>query len=276
MLHLRFWLTLLIGWVCLIANLNRLASPGEIGLFAQLSAVAIVCLVLITGQPRGSIKLPVYLVALLLAPAGRLVGGEGFVGADFAFAVVETCIIVISLLLADQVLQCITSLRRVAEDAVTIQLGAELIETGRGEPGVQEEMARARRFERPLTVITVSAKGRRKQQELHAVLQKAQRDVIDRYVEGRLHRLLQTKVRDCDIVTRQNGQFLIVMPETDREFAQQVVARVRDAASDEIGLTVNAGIAAFPQEERTLVGLLDRASAEMDEKLLGQVPRTPK
>jgi PleD family two-component response regulator len=174
------------------------------------------------------------------------------------------------------VLNSIGTLKTVAEDAVTIQLGAELFETGRGDQGLQEEMSRARRFERPLTMITVSAKGQRKQQELHQLLVKAQREVIDRYVEGRLYRLLQQKVRDCDIVTRQNGQFLILMPETDRQYAQTILERVQEAAMDEIGLTVHAGIASFPSEERTLVGLLDRASTEMDANLLSSPPRTPK
>ena len=105
---------------------------------------------------------------------------------------------------------------------------------------------------------------------------KAQREVIDRYVEGRLYRLLQQQVRECDIVTRQNGQFVLMMPEADREFAQSMIDRVQEVATDEIGLTVNAGIASFPNEERTLVGLMDRASAEMDSKLLSSAKRTAK
>jgi hypothetical protein len=264
----------LVGWLCIVTNIDRLVSLGEISPFARVAAVVICIGLLLAGVSRG--RLWIYVGATLLSPFVRVLTGEEILGTGFAYMVVETCIFVVTVGLSNKVLNSIGTLKTVAEDAVTIQLGAELFETGRGDQGLQEEMSRARRFERPLTMITVSAKGQRKQQELHQLLVKAQREVIDRYVEGRLYRLLQQKVRDCDIVTRQNGQFLILMPETDRQYAQTILERVQEAAMDEIGLTVNAGIASFPSEERTLVGLLDRASTEMDANLLSSPPRTPK
>ena len=276
MIQVRFWLATFALWLLVLSNIDRIVSLNEITTFAKVAAVLFSAATFLIGWPTRIPRSWLFAIAIGIAPASRVVMGMGLTGTDFALVVVESCMIAVTLGIANQILSSLAVLRQVAEEAVTIQLGAELITPGRGEIGIQEEMTRARRFDRPLTVVTVSARGQRKQQELDAILLKAQREVIDRYVEGRLYRLLQQQVRECDIVTRQNGQFVLMMPEADREFAQSMIDRVQEVATDEIGLTVNAGIASFPNEERTLVGLMDRASAEMDSKLLSSAKRTAK
>jgi hypothetical protein len=276
LIQVRFWLALFALWLLVLSNIDRIVSLNEITTASKIAAALFSAGIFLIGWPNRIPRAWLFAIAIGTAPAARLVMGMGLMGTDFAFVVVEACMIALTLGIANQILSSLAVLRQVAEEAVTIQLGAELITPGRGELGIQEEMTRARRFDRPLTVVTVSARGQRKQQELDAILLKAQREVIDRYVEGRLYRLLQQQVRECDIVTRQNGQFVLMMPEADREFAQTIIDRVQEVAADEIGLTVNAGIASFPSEERTLVGLMDRASAEMDSKLLSSAKRTAK
>lgn len=258
----RYWLGLLVTWLCLVAIVPGLVTPFET---AGPALSAIVCIIaLFVGVPR-SVQTYLGLAVAVVAVRpllGYSTNGEGLAAAGF-----DLLCVVVSLELVTRVTDVFDRLQIVAEDAVTIQLGGNEITPLAGERRIESEMARSRQFERPLVVMTVSARGHRGQQQLHELLQKAQRDVIDRYVEGRLYRLLREHLRESDIVTRQNGQLVVMMPESDRELARETIGRVQERAVDELGLAVQAGIAAFPAEERTLVGLLDRASTEMESKL---------
>ncbi len=259
----RYWLGLLVTWLSLVAFIPALVESAQT-LSHMMSAV--VCIVaLFIGLPR-SVRTYIGLAIVVVGVRPWL--GYSTSGTGLVVACCDVLAVIISLELVTRVTSVFDRLQVVAEDAVTIQLGGNEITPLAGERQIGDEMARSRQFERPLTVMTLSARGHRGQQQLNELLKKAQREVIDRYVEGRLYRLLRQHLRDSDIVTRQNGQLVVMMPESDRQFALDTISRVQEQAADELGLTVQAGIAAFPSEERTLVGLLDRATAEMESKLL--------
>ena len=259
----RYWLGLLVTWLSLVALVPAFFESAET-VAHVMSAVA--CIVaLFAGLPRSArTYVGLSIVVVGVRPwLGYSTSGVGLVVAGY-----DLLAVIISLELVIRVTSVFDRLQVVAEDAVTIQLGGTEITPLAGERQIGDEMARSRQFERPLAVMTLSARGHRGQQQLDELLKKAQREVIDRYVEGRLYRLLRQHLRDSDIVTRQNGQLVVMMPESDRQLAQNTISRVQEQAADELGLAVQAGIAAFPSEERTLVGLLDRAAAEMESKLL--------
>ncbi len=82
--------------------------------------------------------------------------------------------------------------------------------------------------------------------------------------------IIRTQVRENDRAVRYGGEeFLIILPETEKEAAHQVAERLRIQLSegclefqnedDEllfIQLTLSAGVASFPQDARTVEGLL--------------------
>lgn len=263
----RYWMGLLLTWLSLIAVVPAIVEPG---LTLALPLSAVVCIfALFAGLPRSVLT---YTGVAILVFGVRPLLGYSLSGQGLLLAGSDLLCVVISLELVTRVIDVFDRLAVVAEDAVTIHLGGSEITPLAGERRIETEMARSRRFERPLALMTLSARGHREEQRLDELLKRAQREVIDRYVEGRLYRLLRQHLRETDIVTRENGQLVVMMPESDRQFASDTIKRVQELAADELGLTVSAGIAAFPSEERTLVGLLDRASSEMDSKLVVAAP----
>lgn len=260
----RYWLGLLAIWLCATSVLTHFARHGDFVTFASFLACAVSVAVLFCGLRRSR---PAYAAIAVVTIASRLIWGESLAGIGLAFVGLDLLCAMVTFVLATHVVATLDRLQIVVEEAVTIQLGAEMLSMC-DDQKIQEEMSRSRRFDRPLTLVTVSARGDRAEQSLDEIFAKAQRELIDRYVEGRLYRLLKRHLRDSDIVTHQNGQFVVMMPETDRDFARETIDRVRELAADELGLAVSAGVAAFPKEERTLVGLLDRAATEMESKLL--------
>jgi len=57
---------------------------------------------------------------------------------------------------------------------------------------------------------------------------------------------------------------VLLLTETDRERARHVAERVTARMREQLGLEVRFGVAAFPAEEVTLSGLLDRAEDDLD------------
>ena len=89
----------------------------------------------------------------------------------------------------------------------------------------------------------------------------------------RLSSLLQSLVRGEDIVCRMGGEeFLMIMPDTDRETAFQRAEMIREAVQalrieynnqSLSGLTVSAGVAVYPENGRTSEQILEKVDAAL-------------
>ena len=127
------------------------------------------------------------------------------------------------------------------------------------------EMTRARRYERPLTLLlvgvedwaTISAgRGRRGAHDLLGTL------------ATRLRRLL----RDVDAIGMHgDGQLAILLPETPLEGALVVASRIEQVATNEVGLKIRLGASVFPDDAGTVVTLMREAEAALELARLEQL-----
>jgi lipopolysaccharide/colanic/teichoic acid biosynthesis glycosyltransferase len=105
------------------------------------------------------------------------------------------------------------------------------------------ELGRARRYERPLTLLSVSVGGRR--------------------ASGRdeLVQLLAQSLRGSDLLgSAADGRVHVVLPETSGEAADVLVPRFSAALPPALAERVRVGVASFPDDEVTWVGLKDCAA----------------
>lgn len=137
---------------------------------------------------------------------------------------------------------------------------------------VPRELRRHRRFGRPLALFVIDLDDFKRindsygHQRGDAVLQE-------------VGRALSAGVRDHDIVVRQGGdEFAVVAPETDREAADLLGERLRQAvggiAADGNPIGASMGCAYFPDDAETLEGLLAAADARLREAK-GEKPLRP-
>ena len=106
------------------------------------------------------------------------------------------------------------------------------------------ELGRARRYERPLTLVSMSVRGRR--------------------AGGReeLVRMLAGSLRGSDLLgSAADGRVHVVLPETSGESAQVLLPRFSSALPAALAERVRVGVASFPEDEVTWVGLKDCAAA---------------
>ena len=101
---------------------------------------------------------------------------------------------------------------------------------------------------------------RRRHQQL---LEEMQRELVSKYTTAQVAELLRETTSDCDVVAYRDGCFLVLLPETQSSGADAWRSRFLAAAEDRLGMQVRVGLATFPDQEVTLVGLLERATAEL-------------
>ena len=79
----------------------------------------------------------------------------------------------------------------------------------------------------------------------------------------RIAELLSKEMKASDIITRRNGHFVTVLPETSRQGAARLIEKLTRSARENLGLKLTVGLSVFPEEEITFVKLLERAEANM-------------
>jgi len=130
---------------------------------------------------------------------------------------------------------------------------------------IQMELIRSRRHQRPLSVIVVETKPESVRATLHRLVQEVQRAMMTRYVVTSLARVIGHQLRRTDLVLdqRDQGRFIILSPDTNAISSTIVVERIQAAASEELGVSVACGIAAFPDDALTFEELVHRAEINL-------------
>ncbi|MDQ3992470.1 MAG: diguanylate cyclase, partial [Actinomycetota bacterium] len=128
---------------------------------------------------------------------------------------------------------------------------------------LQNEFARAERFDRPLAVVMADIDLLREVNNTYGHLagDAALRAVAD---------VFRAQLRHYDVPARFGGEELaIVLPETDAEEAAEIAERIRrsvaahrvvvETSADPIAVTISIGVAAFPADARQATELVHKA-----------------
>jgi len=144
-------------------------------------------------------------------------------------------------------------------------------------PQLAYEVARARRYERPLTIALFTADGVAAESQLNGHLHLppvpppetempgATRSwVSSALMTGLLATLLRESLREADIVTYapRFGLCIVAMPETDTAGARHTVLRIQTLCVQRLLTPVRAGVAEFSKAGWTLEELIRQAEAD--------------
>ena len=251
-----------LGWVACLTELDRRSEFLNLGA-AGYAIGAASLLLLVVPRLRGlstlwllSFAFPAFCLLELLT-GGPITLRSAF-ASGLAFAGGAVTIFLVSRLarglgLADDVL------REFASGG--IRDNAEPFSRSQGE--MFREVRRARRYERPLSLLAVSATGALPPAALLRLAEQARIESLDRYVSGRLASLLDEETAGSTVIADRGEHFLVMLPEASRQEAEQVAKRIERAAEDRHGMAVRFGIASFPHQEITFDKLLETAEAEL-------------
>jgi hypothetical protein len=256
--RLNFWFALAVVWLFLLYNADRLQEPVPIASVVYPFTAASALWVLATPLPRLSffwwmvLPLPAYLA--LKAGLGYPLAGSGL-----PLTVTEICAIELTILIARQVALELAAFRQTASRLLigsTDQVAAPF-ESGQTE--IYRELRRARRYQRPLSLLSIAIGEETSQAARDRLLDDLRRENLERYTLGQLGRLLAERTKDSDVITRRDDHFVALLPETRREAAEEIARRLASEATERLGLTLHVGLSSFPDEEVTFEKLLERA-----------------
>ena len=129
------------------------------------------------------------------------------------------------------------------------------------EPRVEQEVSRARRYGRRLSLVMVDIDHFKTYNDLHG--HRSGDELLKQ-----MARLIQRELREPDIIFRIGGEeFVILLPETDAVGALAVIRRLQDRIrrDERVPVTLSFGLAEFPthaQDAEPLVEAADRALYE--------------
>jgi len=251
------------AWLFVLYNIERFHEPINIASFVYVYT-AVIAGLLICVRPLHAIS-PFLLSTLLLSlfVLGKSMLGYGIVGPNLPLTITESCAIIVTIVLSRQIVKSIAEFEQAATDALLIQLDRQLSPFDMGQTEIYREIRRARQFNRPLALVTLAPTEQSIQQSLNRFIEEVQHKAVETYVHARVAEVLSNEVSHCDLIARRNNHFVMVLPETDREGAQALASRLREAVETKLGLKLQAGTACFPEQEVTFTGLLERAEAEM-------------
>jgi hypothetical protein len=263
MKRLRFWFVGFCTWFFLLFNVERLGDPINLASFVYVYAfIGAVLVLLIPTLQR--ISFP-WLMAGSLLPYFLLKSLLGYSLSDnnLPIIVTEICAVGFSLFLAAQLGRRLESIKETLASLTIGRMGDEAIPFASGQARIYSEIRRARLYERPATLLAISATEESVELSIDYFVQEAQREIIKQYIAARISELLVKELHDCDIVARRDGHFITLLPETTRYMVEDIIQRIKENAAEKLNLHLNIGLATFPDEAVTFESLLAIAETQM-------------
>lgn len=263
MKHLRYWVAAICVWFFFLYNVERLGHPINIASFVY--PFTLICAVAIILLPRLH-HIPVYWLFLPTLPVFFLLKvGLGYQigGRNLPITVTEICAIALSVILSSQIAWRLESLREAVSMLTTAHLEKGTYPFSVGQGRIYREIRRARRYQRPASLLAISATCESMEASVNRFIQEAQREIIQKYIAARVAHLLVEELQDSDVITQLNDHFVTLLPETGRETVAEVVKRLETAAQEKLGLKFQIGVSTFPDEAVTFESLLEQAETKM-------------
>ncbi len=263
MSRIRYQFVLAVLWLFCFYNVERLHEPINIASFTYpfvALVAAVVILVPAVVRLRPGWPLAATAVLFLVLKVWR---GYPVVGHAIPLTLSELMAVGVTLMLARAIAMSLWGIEQAVTAVMVEHLQDAAVPFASGQERIYQEIRRARRYGRPFSLLAIGTDGDAEGAELSALFERLQRENVGRYLSAQLAHLVTEQTKDCDIVTRRNGHFVVGLPETAAEEAEQVVREIEQAAAERLGIRLRVGFSTFPEQEVTFERLLARAESSM-------------
>lgn len=270
MILLRRSILTLAGLGTALFLLRRFQLAGGISLGAQDAALVlgVGALCLVFGIPRFRGEFFVPLLGFWIACFGTAIflshSGLPALASEWAFLAGQIVLFALLMVTARWIASDLDILEEVILDCSLEGPRRPVRALDAATESIKIELKRSHRYERPLSLLVVEPEPRSVRVSLPKAMVQAQETLIRRYVLGKLGRTIGQIVRNTDIVLQQrDGRFIVLCPETDCDSANALARRIREAAENDLGLSVSCGDALLPGYQVTFEELLHQAEQQL-------------
>jgi len=260
MTKLRFWIAVTLGWLLLMYNIERYDETVNIASFVYILA-AVLAITVVGLQRWCRLRLVVLLVlaALSWAICKAILRGPVF-HPSWLIVAAELAAVLVTTALAWRISLSIEEFEAGAFDVIAMRPNDRAVPLSAGRGDLERELRRAEQFHRPLALLRLETDAAINSISLNGLIQEVQRGALQQHLSGQLAQLISDTTRDCDLVAQNRDHFVVLLPETDRQQALEMIEQMQRRARRQWGFDLRVGVAEFPAEEVTLTGLLDRAA----------------
>lgn len=267
-MRMRLLVAILIVWLFLFYNIERLSEPINITNVAYTFVPLMVILTILVPRLR---RVPLW--ALLIVPIPVFLVAEAWIKSSISIGstslpltVTEVCAILVTTILARWVSNGVDEFES-AVAHITIGQASRLPEPfSTGQAELYREVKRARHHQRPLALMAVGIEEKSIQVALDRMVQEVQQAMMKQYVLSDIARMLCDELEDYNIVAQRNDHFLVLLPEVSPEQLNVLVGRLRHAVSEQVGATLQIGTSSLPEDAVTFESLVEKAVEEMNGK----------
>jgi len=263
MKRMRFLVAMLIIWLFLFYNIERLSKPIDITdvayTFVPLVAALTICVPRLRQVPLWvHLVIPALVFLVLKAWLKSRVWGTAL-----PLTVMEICVIAVTIILARWVSNGMGEFESAIAHITIGQVDtlSEPFSTGQAE--MYREIRRARHHQRPLALMAVGVDEKLMRVALDRMVQEVQQAMMKRYLLSDIARTLCHKLEDYNVIARTNDHFIVLLPEVTSEQLPDLIGRLRQAVSEQVGVIPQIGTASFPKDAVTFDGLVEQAVGEM-------------
>ncbi len=267
----RFRLLVIISavWITFLFNIERL-NIGALSIDLDsvtyvVAAVAALATLWLPDVARhtGTIFIP----ALALFISVKLLTGSPLNESALAIVGIEVVVIYLTVSLFRRVSMALLSFEHTVDSVLLRQDTLRVLPMEEGIERVQQEISRARRFERKLGLILISTRlteDDRKSADaefrfdLEEALQK-------HYIQLRLAQIAELVLYKVDLIMLHKDDVLVCMPETTEEMVRSRAAELVEEISWRLGRRTLYGVSMFPDDGFIYRDLVDKATVRLYE-----------
>lgn len=253
----RNWTFAALCWFFLLFNIERLVETIDLASIVYCIAFWAAATMLWSRRAR---KLPfgaTSAVFVILTLASKAALGYEVTWYSLPITVLEAASIVMSQYVCLKVAQHTDEFQVTSRQLLDVLRAKSVADIRDAEPILLEEIRRARRHERPLTLVGLCPKSVTPA-AMRELVQQMEQSLGREYVIGIISDILNRTTKSHDLAVRVGNQLLLLLPETNSDQAGTAVERLRSTISSKLGIEVTAEILEFGVDELTLTGVLDR------------------
>jgi len=261
---MRFLVAILVIWLFFFYNIERLSGPVNFTLAAYVLVPMMAVLIILIPRLH---KVP--LAVLLIVPVVvflilKVLLEEHVWGATLPLTVTEACAIALTVILARWVSIKVNEFERAVGHIVVGQADNLSSSFSASQVEMYQELRRARRYHRPLALMSIGIKDESIKVALDRMVQEVQQTMMKRYVVSDVAKTLCNQLDDHDIIAHSNGNFLVLLPEATPEELDHLVDDLRDQVFRQVGVVLQIGVASFPGDAVTFDSLVEKRSVKWD------------
>jgi GGDEF domain-containing protein len=99
------------------------------------------------------------------------------------------------------------------------------------------------------------------------MVQEVQQAMMKQYVLSGVARRLCDELEEYNIIAKKNDHFLALLPEVTSDQLANLVGRLRQSVSEQVGVDLRIGTASFPEDALTFESLVEKAVEGMNGNL---------